>query len=320
MTTKNESLISWTTLTWNPIHGCSKVSEGCDFCYAETLSLRRGHTPLPWLKENEEQNVILKPHKLVDPFGWEPSMVFVNSMSDLFHEGVPDEYVAQIFAVMAATPQHTYQVLTKRPGRMASLMTSGPFIELVEAALPTMVNERLRRRAGYTLPFDGPGRTEWPLSNVWLGTSVENQRWADVRIPKLLQTPAEVRFLSCEPLLGRVDLEEYLGPYGHGLSREEAIAQARGILGPATPLTVDWVIVGGESGLHLAGAGPEHERWMDMAWAREIRDRCVAAGVPFFFKQDAGVRTEMRPWLVEEDGSRWEWHQFPGELRPPRPL
>ncbi|MGH2556338.1 MAG: DUF5131 family protein, partial [Actinomycetota bacterium] len=172
-----------------------------------------------------------------------------NSMSDLFHQDVPDEFIAKVFAVMAATPRHVYQVLTKRPGRMASLVARPDFRGQVASHVDANWDAPL-----WTWPVASGA---WPLRNVWLGTSVENQKWADVRIPKLLETPAAVRFLSCEPLLGPVT---FLGTT-HWL-REGGIG---------------WVIVGGESG---PGARPMHPDW-----ARSLRDQAVAADVPFFFKQ-----------------------------------
>src|SRR6185437_16098671 len=183
--------IEWTDVSWNPVHGCSKVSPGCAHCYAETLSRRYGQTPAPWTPANAEENVILKPHKLRQPLSrakaWQRlgtaaaaagktdgKLVFVNSMSDLFHELVPDDYIADVFSVMARCPQHTFQVLTKRPERMRDLLSEAPF----EADLPT-----------------------WPLPNVWLGVSIENRRFVH-RADLLRDTPAAVRFISAEPLLG----------------------------------------------------------------------------------------------------------------------
>ena len=159
-----ESKISWTTTTWNPVHGCSKVSPGCDRCYAETLSLRFGWTKKPWTGANAKENVRLKPHKLKEPYTWKkPCRVFVNSMSDLYHKEVPDDYIAQVFAVMNELEQHTFQILTKRPRRAAKWM--GPWGE-----------------------------------NIWQGVSVESQKYL-YRIDQLRECPAKVRFLSLEPLL-----------------------------------------------------------------------------------------------------------------------
>ena len=221
-----DSKIEWTDATWNPVTGCTKVSPGCDHCYAERIT-ERFHGPGSFAE------VKLHPDRLDQPLRWrKPRRVFVNSMSDLFHDAVPDEFIGQVFDVMLRTPQHTYQVLTKRPGRMAS------FVKM----------------------WLGESYAQW-IPNLWLGTSVESQKWADVRIPKLLDTPAAVRFLSCEPLLGAVNVRPYFW------SGDET--------GPL--VGIDWVIVGGESG---PGARPMHPQW-----ARQLRDQCTSAGVPFFFKQ-----------------------------------
>jgi protein gp37 len=276
--------ISWSDATWNTIVGCSKVSEGCRHCYAETLALRFGWTPHEWAAPYAKENVTLKPQKLNLPLKWkEPKMIFVNSLSDVFHEVVPFEFVSRMFSVMAETPRHTYQILTKRPERMRQ------YINAVGNCW----------RDGGTVDFALPHITEWPLPNVWLGTSVEDQRAADERIPQLLDTPAAVRFLSCEPLLGPLDLRPYLweaaGPEWAGEN-------------PSPDL--GWVIVGGESGSHLTSADQD-DRWMDPAWARGIRDQCVAAGVPFFMKQHSGKRPGQMPYIIEADHSQTEWHQFP---------
>ncbi|HZU78208.1 MAG TPA: phage Gp37/Gp68 family protein [Dehalococcoidia bacterium] len=249
----NGTAISWTNATWNPTTGCSRVSDGCRHCYAEALSLRFGWSTKPWTAGNAAENVVLHPERLRHPYRLKrPSMIFVNSMSDLFHEQVPDAYIAQVFAVMAATPQHTYQILTKRPERAAA--------------------------------WPGP----W-LPHMWMGTSVEDARVTH-RIDTLRTCGARIRFLSCEPLLGPIP-----GIDLHG---------------------IDWLIAGGESGWHMKS--PDNPRWMRQEWARALRDACVAQHTAFFYKQDSGPRTELRPWLVEEDGSCWEWHQLPGHLTPPR--
>ena len=166
------TLISWANVTWNPIHGCSKVSPGCDRCYAETLSLRRGWTKHPWIGEHVTENVMTKPHKLGEPYKYkEPSRVFVNSMSDLFHKQIPDDYISQVFTVMNELPQHIFQILTKRP----------------------------RRAAKWTGPWS---------DNIWQGTSVEDRKRL-FRIDQLRECQAKTRFLSLEPLLedlGELDL------------------------------------------------------------------------------------------------------------------
>jgi protein gp37 len=282
--------ISWTNQTWNPVTGCSKVSPGCAHCYAESLSLRFGWSSKAWTPENAQENVILHPERLEKPLSWrKPARVFVNSMSDLFHELVPFEFIDKVFAVMAAGRSHTFQVLTKRPERLLEYMMTPNREEIVEDAI-----EALCGRKGWCyVPW------EWPLKNVWLGTSVENQHWADIRVPLLLQTPAAVRFLSCEPLLGPVDLSVARlpsGATGHPLKVEEGVYPISGFVGP-----LHWIIAGGES-------GPGY-RAMDPEWARSLRDQCQAAGVAFFYKQSSGPRSEMNPYL---DGV--EYHQFPDAL------
>jgi protein gp37 len=191
----------------------------------------------------------LRPDKLALPLRWtKPRKVFVNSMSDLFHEKVSDEYIARVFSVMACAERHTFQLLTKRHGRMRSLLNSEAFRELVFKC------------QALELPGDVMG-DYWPLPNVWLGVSAEDQKRADLRIPALLDTPAAVRFISAEPLLGPIDLSRFVEDDGEKFD--------------LPPLS--WVIVGGESG---PGARPMHPDW-----ARSLRDQCVAAGVPFLFKQ-----------------------------------
>jgi len=241
--------------------GCSKVSDGCKNCYAERLAHRFGWTTKPWTAANATENVILNLDRLEQPLRWKkPRRIFVNSMSDLFHEQVPDWFIRKVFQVMAEANWHIFQVLTKRPKRMKEM------IERLEPEFDGMV-------------FNGT-KVSWPLPNVWLGVSAENQKVADERIPILLATPAAVRFVSCEPLLGPIDLSRYLGAGEPG-----EIGNGRLHNSPSECPTwydwcnciIDWVIVGGESG---PGARPMHPDWV-----RSIRDQCQAAGVPFFFKQ-----------------------------------
>ncbi len=234
----DKSAIEWTDATWNPVTGCTKVSPGCAHCYAETITLRfkRGGPFIPG-----KTTIRLHPERLSQPGKWRaPRRVFVNSMSDLFHEEVPFEFVEDVFDSMETFDQHTYQILTKRPQRM---------VDYVEWA----------------------GSKKWP-DNVWAGVSVENQYWADRRVPLLRQVPSSIRFLSCEPLLKPLELEL------QGIS---------------------WVIVGGESG-HRA-------RKMQEAWAVDIRDQCSAAGVAFFFKQWGGRTSKS---LGRELVGR-EWNDLP---------
>jgi protein gp37 len=252
--------IEWTEATWNPVTGCDRVSEGCDHCYALTLAARLKAMGNPRYQLDGDPRrsgpgfgVTLHTDKLKEPLRWRRSrVVFVNSMSDLFHDEVTDDFVWDVFATMAATPQHTYQVLTKRPGRMASVLGRWQIDGLLD-----------------------------PLPNVWLGTSVENQRWADVRIPNLLATPAAVRFLSCEPLLGPIALGAWV-------------------------TELDWVIAGGESG---SGHRP-----MDPDWVRSLRDQCLGADAAFFFKQRGGRTPKARG--RELDGRTWDGMPGSGGLVP----
>lgn len=189
----NKSAIEWTDATWNPVTGCTKVSEGCKFCYAERITDRRGE---------DFRKVVLHPDRLEIPLHWKQSRrVFVNSMSDLFHEEIPIEFLADVFAVMHEAWFHIFQVLTKRAEYMAKTLGSAGFWDLVRIAQ----QQRTDRRGGILMD------TRNPLANVWLGVSVENQERADERIPWLLRTPAAVRFLSVEPLLGPVDLTPWVG-------------------------------------------------------------------------------------------------------------
>jgi protein gp37 len=276
----NATKIEWTDRTWNPVTGCTKVSPGCDHCYAEGIARRFAGSPaFP-----NGFDVTLHEERITAPLRWrKPARVFVNSMSDLFHQDIPDEFIARVFAVMAATQQqHTYQVLTKRHGRMRSLLSAPAFFEAVADAVRVRGEVYSRELVG------------WPLPNVWLGVSVEDQKRADLRIPALLETTAAVRFLSCEPLLGPVDLSRWLGVEwmesfdGWG---QELFASMAGRVGTAGGL--HWVIVGGESG---PGARPMHP-----GWARHLRDQCAAADVPFFMKQ-RGEWTWARPtdWPVKD--------------------
>ena len=261
----DKTKIEWTDATWNPVTGCTKVSTGCDHCYAETIATRfAGTSAYP----NGFQ-VTLRPERLDQPIRWKrPRRIFVNSMSDLFHTDVPDDYIAKVFAVMAIASRHTFQVLTKRHGRMKALLNSRDFYATVRG--------HLRNTYGFS-EVDAFGTDLFPLFNAWLGVSVEDQRTADLRIPALLDTPAAVRWLSCEPLLGPVSLPICrclgMGSIAHGRHIPDTVCDE--CEGSGSP--IDWVVVGGESG---PGARPMHP-----SWALSLRDQCVAASVPFLFKQ-----------------------------------
>lgn len=262
--------IEWTDATWNPVTGCTAVSPGCDHCYARTFAERWRDVPGHYFQHGFD--VQLRPDKLALPLQWrQPRRIFVNSMSDLFHTDIPDTYIARVFAVMALAPHHTFQVLTKRHARMRALLSNPNFAHLVaeqgRAHHIGCQQDWLRVAA----------MMGGPLPNVWLGVSVDNQQWADIRVPALLDTPATVRFLSCEPLLGLVDLSRWLGlewydSFGWG---EEMFAALNGRVGAGSGL--HWVIAGGESGPR---ARPMHPNWV-----RTLRDQCGAARIPFLFKQ-----------------------------------
>lgn len=253
--------IEWTDATWNCLAGCEAVSPGCANCYAATMTRRleaMGQKDYAGLTTAKHFNGVVRclPDKLDIPLRRKkPTMYFVNSMSDLFHEDVPDEFIDKVFAVMALCPQHMFQVLTKRAERMRDYMRratdniAGPF-------------------AGGHIPTD--------LPNVWLGVSVEDQQRADERIPHLLNTPAAIRFLSCEPLLGPVDLTR-LRP--KGLTWQDCLSgRAHAGLGVWTgEPKVDWLIVGGESG--------PNARPCDVSSIRSLLQQGRAAGIPVFVKQ-----------------------------------
>ena len=321
-----ETSIGWTDATWNPVVGCARVSAGCKHCYAETMAARqvlmsraqgRRSPYLPVVDEQRRRwnrRAVFLPERLAEPLSWrKPSRVFVNSMSDLFHEDITFEQVAAVFGVMAATPRHTYQVLTKRPERMVEFFEHVFGLEDTENTINREAIERgwviwdgNAPRCGWpknARPIDyahlyaaAPNPATlckrlpwvWPLPNVWLGVSVEDQRAADKRIPLLLQAPAVVRFISAEPLLGALELGALMGvpagAEGEGADYYNAL-RGFGFFSDGEPAAsrgerLDWVITGGESG---PGARP-----MDPNWARSLRDQCEEAGVPFFFKQWGG--------------------------------
>jgi protein gp37 len=306
------SRIEWTEATWNPVTGCTKVSQGCKHCYAERDWKRLSANPKqPVYLGRLFTDVQCHPARLTMPIEQaRPRRIFVNSMSDLFHEDVPFEFIDQVFAVMACTCRHTYQVLTKRPERMLEYFASrcsGEDFDLMGfpgQIQPTEVWPQWVPCRGGKGGYDNCGPT-WPLINVCLGVSIEDQETANERIPLLLQAPAAVRFISAEPLLGPVDLRSLFnratGETWDALDRQEARdAVAEGGCGNV----IDWVIAGGESGPH---ARPTH-----VDWVRSLRDQCDAAGTAFFFKQwgehapaflDAKA-DEVEPWRRYPNGER----------------
>ena len=278
------STIEWTEATWNPVVGCTRASAGCDHCYAVTMTHRlesMGQSKYAGLtvlngKGDRHFNGTVRcvEDALAAPLSWKrPRLIFVNSMSDLFHKAVPFEFIDRVFAVMALCPQHTFQVLTKRPERMAEYLNTPRRAQTVGlAGLDAgLLNHGCAGASPGTL---GP----WPLPNVWLGASVEDSRVLD-RIEALRACPAAVLFLSCEPLIGALPANMNLDGIG-------------------------WVIVGGESGPGARAMAPE--------WVRSIRDQCVSAEVPFFFKQWGGVRKKDAG--RELDGRTWD--EMPEPISP----
>jgi protein gp37 len=236
------SAIEWTEATWNPWSGCTEVSEGCDNCYMMTMKRRFGQNPHEVVRSKTTFN---------SPLKWkEPKVIFTCSMSDFFHVDA-DKWRGEAWEIIRATPQHTYQILTKRPGRIAR-----------------------------HLPADwGEG-----YANVWLGTSAENDSVTH-RIAHLLKVPAAIHFLSAEPLLGSLNLLEYVSLNGkvfHRAGYTDAL---------------DWVIVGGESG--------HHARPMDLDWARSLRDQCTSTGTAFFLKQLGGRGDKRGHEKALLDGKRY---------------
>ena len=326
--------IEWTDTTWNPVVGCTPVSPGCLNCYAATFAARGLHANYVGLtvrkKATEDGKtravfngtVRTLPDKLTEPLRWKkPRRVFVNSMSDLFHESVPFDFVDSVFAVMALCPQHTFQVLTKRPERMAEYLRSKAspldrdrwtMIAEIAAHVGKIVWDprgsdpvNYYGIAGGTRGKDFSNRRAapaWPLPNVWLGTSVERQQEADERIPHLLRCQAAVRFLSCEPLLGSIDLPrlwplhwswdaKYRSPQEAIAAGANAERRPQALVSPGCHL-IHWIIVGGESG---TGARPCH-----IEWIRFLVERCKSAGVPVFVKQ-LGANPERERQFAADD-------------------
>lgn len=310
MSDQRDGGIAWTDETWNPVRGCSRVSEGCRHCYAETMAARfcgpgQPYESLARRAANGEARwtgeVRMVPERLSDPLRWRrPRRVFVNSMSDLFHEKLTNEDIAAVFGVMAAAPQHTFQVLTKRARRMREWFewARGAFTAQQRGIVSAPNTSRAMldaaaeylgvRNAALDTAWKRLDDDAWPLPNVWLGISCEDQESADERIPELLATPAAVRWVSAEPLLAAVNLRPYTWPVtlswpSQYWSPEEAAAAGatvrhqRQALVLAPSAFLDWVVVGGESG--------PRARPFVLAWARAIVEQCRNAGTKVFVKQ-----------------------------------
>ncbi|RVD13946.1 MAG: phage Gp37/Gp68 family protein [Mesorhizobium sp.] len=354
----DKSAIEWTDATWNPIVGCSILSPGCTHCYAMRMAGRieamGGAKHYAGTTKKVNGNTVwtgklaMAPeHILMEPLTWRtPRKIFVNSMGDLFHEDVPDEWIDKVFAIMALAPQHTFQVLTKRATRMREYMLErwqpapahrlawpgGDAIDIPAEATGETREDQVRAACEPFLEKLGLVDTDnddlwtedgnakamtwtWPLANVWLGVSAERQQEADERIPELLATPAAIRFVSAEPLLGPIDFTRLRPPVDKqrwGFPNIDALRGTWFVDGHRTEeespfehaLRLDWIIVGGESG---PDARPMHP-----AWARSIRDQCAAADVPFFFKQWG----EWVPICAMDDGQSDRYFDPPPERDP----
>lgn len=306
------SKIEWTDSTWNFLVGCDKVSAGCRGCYAIQTSWIRQHNPL--MKEkfegvvektrggqlnwtgrvNISQSALMIPLKKK-----KPTKYFVNSLSDLFHDNVPFQVIDMAFAVMAIAMQHTFQILTKRPKRMLEYFSRPDLQDCIASVIADLGQHPnlydTAAVASQSLFEDG-----LPLLNVHIGVSCEDQKTADERIPLLLQVPAAVRFLSCEPLLGPIDLKLF-----EGAVIEWKLKQLAEGKGPSR--AIDWVIVGGESGPHARPMHPD--------WARSLRDQCQAAGVAFHFKQYGEWLPVDQPWKQDDPkrlAKNERWHNLEG--------
>lgn len=293
--------IEWTDATWNVTTGCTRVSAGCDNCYAYRMTKRlagMGQTKYQGLCGKGHFNGVLKCHEdaLEIPLHWrKPRRVFVNSMSDLFHAGVPQRFLHRVFAAMMLCPQYTFQILTKRPDRMAAYINGDDLSDGTMGRRVQWRNEAWLKPLNRELRYaDIP----WPLPNVMLGTSVEDQEQADKRIPYLLRCPAAVRFLSCEPLLGAVALDDEIGLIDQDAEDRYAMISGGDVVihRQSSPFTqIDWVIIGCES------KGAYTGRFADgyPAAARSIIDQCREAGVPAFHKQmplNSRVSHDMSKW------------------------
>lgn len=305
--------IEWTEQNWNPFRGCRRKSAGCGNCYAEAIASRFSGTDkhgkiLPFTNVASKVNgkprwngkVELNEEELLAPLKRkQPTKYFVNSMSDTFYEEIPDDWIDKVFAVMALCPQHTFQVLTKRADRMKNYFIRDeevPLISYWTEAVEPYVLSRFK-----SIPLEIMKNKTYAndesafLKNLWLGVSVENQKAADERIPLLLETPAAVRWLSCEPLLEKIDLS-FIENDGYKLNCLTGRQKDMGRPCEDAPSLIDWVVVGGESG---NGSRP-----CDIAWIRSIVEQCQSAQVPVFVKQlgakPFSIRFDQQPNLQVE--------------------
>ena len=275
--------IEWADAVWNPVTGCTKISEGCDNCYAAKMVNRLQKIPATQKKYQNGFKVTCHENELAKPLSWEKDRkIFVCSMGDLFHDDVPFEFIAQIYGIMSMCPQHTFMVLTKRPDRALKFYQWCEEKEQELYKCPADQNIYLEYLpleiiGPYTEQFGDSFPEEIPLDNIWLGVTAENQARADERIPILLQIPAAVRFVSVEPMLSPVDFDKIppqnLGEWAgfnikSGACFGGAYENEKGL---------HWVICGGESGPNARPIHPD--------WVRSLKDQCRAAKVPFFFKQ-----------------------------------
>ena len=319
----DNSTIEWTNTTWNPTAGCTRASAGCDNCYAVKMTKRleaMGQAKYAGLVGNGHFNGVVRTWEeaLTQPLSWKkPRKVFVNSMSDLFHKDVPFEFIDRVFAVMALTPQHTYQVLTKRPDIMSAYMNDEAGSKITEAIkklrLPTWmasIGNGLGKpsASGNTSITGGKATRVWPLPNVWLGTSCENQKAADKRIPHLLRCPAAVRFISAEPLLGPLDINAWMVSLDGFVVPDWPSTNTGPIHVDDGGVGIDWIIVGGEPG--------PNDRPCNIEWIRGIVKQCEAAEVACFVKQlgrhvidrnDRGFDAD--EWFVENNDGTFSPYQ-----------
>ncbi len=304
--------ISWTDASWNPIRGCSLASRGCQNCYAMNVAQRYSGPGQPYEGLARTVNghaawtnkVAFFPHKLVEPLQWqEPKKIFVNSMSDFWHPDVTLDWQAQMWAVMITASHHTFQILTKRPERISAMLCAKEFAPLVNGYLERWRTQRPRDQRVQAAQFHNP--IGEPAYNIWIGASVEDQGTANTRIPHLMQVPAAIRFLSCEPLLGPINLEKLTAGFqepGRERAIEREVYPFSGLF--AIPDCdwevgkIHWVIDGGESGQGF--------RQADHDWYRSIRDQCARHGVAYFHKQDSGLKPGQGVLL---DGR--VYHEFP---------